>query len=405
MKYFKIIIVSMSLNVAVVSGEQDTTNEPTSSNIVDRIMSRPSTVLREAEKSMSNKECLALANAIQKDGRLLEPYRRGISFSILSLPVCQESVRLAELLLDDISSENEIVSSVAGTHVLILPSGDVLSLLSAAFVDDPRLRRLENRRSLSILFAQIGGPVCVSATEALLLGVIDEDGEVQSNCALAISQCSLEIQARAVGSLATIWRAYRASPTFRVVRAIRCAVLFNRTVLKDFGPEFERLALNSSVDSQIQAAAGGAIFHSGHIERGLEIIEQGNNSIKTVLLGELKNVFAQRNDFLKQDPVLALQLRHIVRSSLHAKDAGVRKAALQALYAVYGNEFLLKSESGEWDLHPEVRASLVDLVNNESDESFVEQARGLLDKERTLGWLIAGAKEREMRRSDSKNTE
>jgi hypothetical protein len=298
------------------------------------------------------------------------------------------------VIVEDLADNDEGVAGAVYTHLWGSPPAKFIPFLADAFCHQPRFRAEKVRRRVSDLFVHLKAGAFPEAHSALIAGVTDDDHFVQSKCALAVSRGPLEVQQRALEALAPFWRNHSQRETFRVVGAIRCALLFGLT-LRKYADEFERLFLDPSVDDQIRGASAGAIFHAGLIGRGLDLLEKLDLSGKTILLRELRNVQAQRPDFLEAEPNQASRLRHTILSALRSDEVGLRQAALKALPSAFPEGLLAKNDMGEWDLNPEARASLEYIVANNPDKELVNQARLLLDPNQGLGWLIKMAEERE----------
>ena len=351
-------------------------------------------VKAELLKSMTPETCSALLRALEIDERFREPFRRGRVYEILAAPVCGQGTRFWAIVVRDVASGDQEIAGAAHMHLLHSTPQELISLLADTFIHDPRFRYQNVRHMVSDLFIHIDAASFPEAVDALLIGVIDDDHIVQSNCALAIAKGPARIQQRALEVLAPIWRTHRDRASYSVQRAIRCASLFGPT-LDAYADELKRLFVDKEVHVQIRTAAGGALCHAGRIKLALDLFEQLDISGKVALIRELKNVYAQRRDFLKAEPEQAARLRRIILVSLHSREGKLRQAAFSSLIVAFREAFLLKDDAGKWDLNPEVRATLEDMVANDPDEELVEQARNLLDPNQTLGWLLNAAEERE----------
>jgi len=353
-------------------------------------------VSEEMMKVMTPETCLALARALQVDERFRQPIRRGRAYEVLETPVCEPVARPWQVIVEDLASDDDNLAGAAHDHLLGSPPAKSVPFLADAFVHQPRFQRAKVRRMAAGLFIHLKAGILPEANDALLAGVTDDDGGVQSACALAISRGSTALQIRALEVLAPIWRSHRDLPTFRVARAIRCALLFGN-VLKSYTEEFERLLLDPSVDEQIRSASGGAIFHAGLIRHGLDLFEQLETAGKVILIKELKNVGAQRHDFLMAEPDQEARLRRTILSAIRSDVVRLRQAALTALPSAFPEGLLAKNDVGEWDFVPEVRESLEYIVANDTNEELVKQAGTLLDPKEGLNRLIKVAEEREAR--------
>ena len=314
-------------------------------------------------------------------------------------PTAQHRDRWAhfpQLLVDDVASENKQIAVAAYDFMLTSPPGAFLPLLADAFARDPRFARQDLRRKVSELFVYANAAKFPQAIDGLLVGVVDDDVNVQGSCAIAISRGSTEVQGRALEVLAPIWRRHSELPPFRVVSSIRSAIHFGPS-LDDYTDEFERMLMDQSVDLEIRGVAGGVLFHAGRIGRGLDLMEQLDMPGKTQLMKELKNVSAQRREFLNAAPNQAPRLRRVILDGLHSSEVDLRRAALKAFHVAFGEELLVKDKSGKWDLNREARAALEERVASESDGALVQVVRDLLDPNQTLGRLIKVAEEREQR--------
>ncbi len=392
---FRITLLPVVWALALLGVAQTPQYEsPEARSVVDRLATHPAKAEGELMRSLGADVCAALARALREDDRFHESFRRSVAYRLLAQPDCSASVDIVELLVTDVASDKEGIAEAAYTQMLGTAPEKLIRPLANAFILDARFADQRVRRRVSTLFVHISAAKFPQATDALVVGVRDGNGDVQSSCALALSKGTAEPQRRALEALAPIWRNHRELPAFRSVRALRCAMLFG-SPLDDYTDEFEGLLLDQSVDIQVRAASGGAMLHAGRIRRGLDLLEQLDRPGKVAMMKELKNVYAQRHDFLKREPDQALRLRSIILGALRSEDIELRRAAFGSLVVGFHDELLLKDDGGQWILNPQVRAILEQIVANDPDEELVGQTRKMLDPSQTLGHLIKGAEVRE----------